>query len=110
MVSDFIDEHSGFLAYNDEEYERAKAINPSTKKYGRVFLEYGENKEGHWTRDRFMEQIKQVVEMAELKYPPQDGWRHVWNEGHSLAGKGSKHVLCIRHSKGNETSFTRKRN
>ena len=31
MVSDFIDEYSGFLAFTDEEYERAKAINPSAK-------------------------------------------------------------------------------
>jgi hypothetical protein len=83
MVSDFIDEHSGFLAYTDEEYERAKALNPSAKKYGRAFLEYGENKEGYWTRDKFMEQIKRVVDMAELKYPPQDGWRHAWVFDHS---------------------------
>ena len=49
MVSDFIDEHSGFLARNDEEYERAKAANPYVKKYAREFLEYGESKEGYWT-------------------------------------------------------------
>ena len=78
MFLDFIDEYPGFLAFTHEEYERAKAINPSAKKYARVFLEYGENKEGYWTRDRFMEQIKRVVDMVELKYPPQDGWRHVW--------------------------------
>ena len=33
MVSDFIDEHSGFLSLTDEEYERAKIMNPSAKKY-----------------------------------------------------------------------------
>lgn len=32
MVSDFIIKHSGFLAFTDEEYEHAKAINPSAKK------------------------------------------------------------------------------
>ena len=69
MVSDFIDEYSGFLVFTDEEYERAKAINPSMKKYARAFLEYGENKEGYWIRDKFMEQIKRAVDMAELKYP-----------------------------------------
>ena len=30
-----------------------------------------------------MEQIKRAVDMAELKYPPQDGWRHVWVFDHS---------------------------
>lgn len=47
------------------------------------FLEYGESKEGYWTHDKFMEQIKRVVDMAELKYPSQDGCRHVWVFDHS---------------------------
>ena len=37
MVSNFIEEHSGFLALNDEEYERAKAANPNAKKYAKEF-------------------------------------------------------------------------
>ena len=69
MISDFIDEHSGFLSLTDEEYERAKQVNLSAKKYARRFLEYGENKEGYWTRDKFIAQINSAVEMAELKYP-----------------------------------------
>lgn len=48
MVSDFIDEHNGFLSLTDEEYERAKQVNPSAKKYTHRFLEYRENKEGYW--------------------------------------------------------------
>ena len=35
MVSDFIDEHHGFLALSDEECEQAKLANPSTSKYAR---------------------------------------------------------------------------
>ena len=38
MVSDFIEEHSGFLALNDEEYECAKAANPNAKKYAGEFF------------------------------------------------------------------------
>ena len=53
--SGIYDEHSGFLARNDEEYEHAKAANPYAKKYAREFLEYGESKEGYWT---FIIQIK----------------------------------------------------
>ena len=44
MVSDFIDEHSGFLAYTDEEYERAKAINPSAKSTAEHFWSMGKVK------------------------------------------------------------------
>ena len=31
MVSDFIDEHNGFVSLTDEEYEHAKQVNPSAK-------------------------------------------------------------------------------
>ena len=33
MVSGFIDEHNGFLALNDEEYERARSVNVDIRKY-----------------------------------------------------------------------------
>jgi hypothetical protein len=83
MVTDFIDEHHGFLAFSDEEREQVKLANPSTRKYAREFLEYGENKEGYWNRDKFMEQIKRAVEMAEIKHPKNNGWCHVWVFDHS---------------------------
>ena len=51
MVSDFVDEHNGFLALSDEEYDAAKMKHPNIRKYGCEFLEYGENREGYWTRD-----------------------------------------------------------
>ena len=54
MVSDFIDEHNGFLALSDDEHEAAKASKPHIRKYAREFLEYGESREGYWTRDRFI--------------------------------------------------------
>ena len=66
MVSDFIDEQNGFLALSDEEYESAKATNPCIRKYAREFLEYGESREGCWTRDRFVAQMKIAMEIAEL--------------------------------------------
>ena len=46
MVSDFIDEHNGFLALTDEEHDAAKVLNPRIHKYARQFLEYGESKGG----------------------------------------------------------------
>ena len=46
MVSDFIDEHNGFLALTGDEYETAKASDPNIRKCAREFLEYGESKKG----------------------------------------------------------------
>ena len=83
MVSDFIDEHNGYLALTREEYDRAKASDPTIWMHARVLLEYGESKDGYWTSDRFMEQLKKAVQIAEVKYPIADGWKHVWIFDHS---------------------------
>ena len=78
MVSDFIDEQNGYLQLTEEEFSRAKETIPDLKRYARVYLEYGENKEGYWTSERFMTQIKDVVMIAECKYPHDQGYRLVW--------------------------------
>ena len=83
MVSDFVDEHNGFLALTAEEYEVAKASNPNARMYACTFLEYGENREGYWTQDRFIDQMEKAVRIAEIKYPKVEGWRHVWVFDHS---------------------------
>ena len=71
MVSDYIDEHNGFLALTEEEYQAAKDANPAIKPYAREFLEYGESKEGYWTRDKFMEQMERAVAIAgNSSFPP----------------------------------------
>ena len=88
MVSDFIDEHNGFLALSDEEYKTAKASNPHICKYAREFLEYGEAREGYWTRDKFIAQMHHAIEIAEIKYQKEDGWRHVWVFDHSIVHQG----------------------
>ena len=62
---------------SDEEYERAKSVNGDIRKYAREFLEYGESKEGYWTRDKFIKQMKRAIEMDEIKYLKSEGWRHV---------------------------------
>ncbi len=54
MVSDFIDEHNGYLKLTDNEYARGRTIYPQLKWQAREFLEYGENKEGYWTSKKFM--------------------------------------------------------
>ena len=46
MVSDFIVELHGFLAFSDKEYEEVKKLNPNIRKYAHEFLEYCESRKG----------------------------------------------------------------
>ena len=47
MVSDFIDEHNGYLALNNDEYQKALEVYGSAiKKEATALLEYGEGKDG----------------------------------------------------------------
>ena len=79
MVSDFVDEHNGYLRLNDEEFGEAKKLYGSTmKKEARVFLEYGEGKEGYWTSERFLAQMDIAVKIAEIKYPKTKGYKVIW--------------------------------
>jgi len=67
MVSDFTDEKNGYLKLTQEEYE-----------------EYEEAKEGYWTSERFMEQIKEVVnKIVEVQYSKDEGRKVVWVFVHS---------------------------
>ena len=83
IVSDFIDEKSGYLSLTQEEYDRAKQIDPNIWIQVRCYLEYGESREGYWNCDRFMEQIKMAVKIAEIKYPKSENRNHVWVFDHS---------------------------
>ena len=83
MVSDFIEEKEGYLHLTDEEYESAKKKDPTIRKYAWQFLEYGETKEGYWTSEKFMKQIKEAEKIAAAKYPRDEGWRLVWIFDHS---------------------------
>lgn len=83
MVSDLIDDKNGYLALTEEEYERARITDPTIRIQAREFLEYGESKEGYWTSDKFMEQVKVAVKIAEVKYPQREEYKHVWIFDHS---------------------------
>ena len=84
MVSDFIEEHNGYLRLTAEEFEEAKGNYPSlTRHQARAYLEYGENKEGYWTSEKFMAQIEHAATIAEIKYPRDEGSRLVWIFDHS---------------------------
>ena len=52
-------------------------------------LEIGEHREGYWNSDRFMEKVGKAVRIADVKYPPSQGYHHVWCFDHSC-GHASK--------------------
>ena len=83
-VSDFIDEQNGFLAISNQEYQAAKVI------YAWGFLEDGERKQGYWICDKFIAQMHRAIEIAEIKYPKEGGWCHVWVFDHSSCHAGGK--------------------
>ena len=98
IVSDFIDERHGYLALSQEEYDHAKVKDPAVWMHVRVYFEYGESKEGYWTGDKFMEQVKKAVESAEFKYPPDQGWKLVWIFDHSSChGAMADDALDVNH-------------
>ena len=83
MVSDFVDEINGYLCLTQEEYRRAREVDKTTQMEARSLLEYGEAREGYWTCDKFMQQMKKAIKIAEFKYPKSEGWKHVWIFDHS---------------------------
>ena len=83
MVSDFIEENNGYLALTQAEYDEAKKSDSSAKMYARQLLEFGENKEGYWTSDKFISQIRSAVKIANIKYPKSSGYKIVWMFDHS---------------------------
>ena len=78
MVSDFVDEKNGYLALSNDEFAKAKADNPNLQQQARALLEYGESRDGYWTSAKFIAQMENVVEIAEVKYPQNEQWKRVW--------------------------------
>ena len=73
MVSDFVDERNGYLALTNEEFDCVSQANPDITKQACRLLLYGESKEGYWTGDKFMEQMKHAVTIANVRYPKEEG-------------------------------------
>ena len=54
MVSDFIDEHNGFLALTEDEHTKDKIkYYPDLQREARAILKYGTEPEGYWNSDNF---------------------------------------------------------
>ena len=69
MVSDFIEQHGGFLRLDEQEHAVAKTSDPNFPKSARVLMEYGAQREGYWTSEKFMCNVKDAAAIANYKYP-----------------------------------------
>ncbi len=54
MVSDYIEEHDGFLKLSSSEAALAQACDPNFPTTARAMLECGAQKEGYWNSEKFM--------------------------------------------------------
>ena len=96
MVSDFVEEYGGYLRLADAEIQQAKVHYPNINPESRQLLEYGADKEGYWTGDRFMAQVKNAADIADVKYPP-NRYTVVWLfDQSSCHRKFDEHVLLAR--------------
>ena len=70
MVSDFIDEHTGFLRLSTEEFTTAVAQGHEVGyQEARMTLEIGANHEGYWNGDKFLFQVEDAPAISRVKYP-----------------------------------------
>ena len=69
MVSDFITQHHGFLRLTDQQHAIITSWKPNFPKSARVLLEYGGDKEGYWSAEKFMANVKDAADIADFLYP-----------------------------------------
>ena len=66
-----------------EEYQEAKKSNSNIKLVACTLLEYGESRDGYWNSSKFLQQVKEAIDIAEFKYPRSEGYKLVWLFDHS---------------------------
>ena len=66
MVSDFITRQTEFLRLSDHDHAIAKARRPDFPRTARVLLEYGGDKEGYWTGEKLMDNVKDAASIADF--------------------------------------------
>ena len=82
VASDFIEERDGCLALSTAMHQAISEKDPSIPLSARVTFEIGQNHDGYWNNERFMEQMEVALKVAEAKYPPHM-FKHVWVFDHS---------------------------
>ena len=94
MVSDFVEEHGGYLQLTDGEFEEAKQLFLNIEQNARQLLEYGADKEGYWTGDRFMKQVEIAANIADFKYE-RNNHTIVWLFDQSSCHRSLMEKLCL---------------
>ena len=69
MVTDFIDEHNGFLRLSECELEKRDHLGLNIPPIAREVLHVGEDHDGYFTSDKFCLQVAKAAQIAEFKYP-----------------------------------------
>ena len=77
IVSNFIDDLVAYLRLSESDYEKVKISYPDITIEAREKIEYGENRDGYWTSEKFLNQVKKAVKIAEVLYPS-DRFTHLW--------------------------------
>ena len=78
MVSDFIDEYTGFLALTEDEHTQGKVKYPDLQQEAWTILKYGANHEGYWTWPKLVGwsygiyslKVDQVLWFTDCSYHP----------------------------------------
>ena len=73
MVADFIEEYGGYLKIDNDD----TIIAGAPREEARKAIEYGANRDGYWTRDKFLEHVQKAVDIAERKYS-RDQYTFLW--------------------------------
>ena len=61
MISDFVDEHDGFLKLSDEDFARYQQRDPSLQQSAWKQLVIGHGNEGYWRNEHFLKSVKDAM-------------------------------------------------
>ena len=110
MVSDFIDEHSGFLRLTSQEHELTKVSQPSLPASARIIFKFGAQGDGYWNSEHFVSQVETAIKIAEFKYPPSDNtivFLFDQSSGHTAYADDALHAHKMNVSDGGKQPFQR---
>ena len=93
MVSDFIDEYTGFLALNEDKYTQGKIKYPDLQREVYAILKYGSDHDGYWNSEKFLTQLEAAIKIAMVKYSPHE---YIMYIGFLIIALGIRHFPKVR--------------
>ena len=64
MISDFVEEHGGFLRLSDDKFERAQEMDPAYPRQEREVFLIGEKYDGYWTNAHLMANVRKQPQLS----------------------------------------------